>query len=117
MTPETITDEDIELERLIEQRLGPVALPLGERRLSRPRQVGRSARIPGRRPSRTRRIGGGSGGLRIRRSFLDRRGFVIPEDVKSVLPWLARHRLNAVSGYSESPDEQIAEMLRQLPIP
>ena len=50
-------------------------------------------------------------------AFLDRRDFVIPEDVKSVLPWLARHRLNAVSGYSESPDEQIAEMLNQLPIP
>lgn len=50
-------------------------------------------------------------------AFLDRRDFVTPEDVKAVFPWLARHRLNATSGYSESPDAQIAEMLIQLPIP
>jgi MoxR-like ATPase len=50
-------------------------------------------------------------------AFLDRRDFVTPEDVKAVFRWLARHRLNATSGYSQAPDEQIAEMLNQLPIP
>lgn len=50
-------------------------------------------------------------------AFLDHRDYVTPEDVKAVFPGLARHRLNAVSGFNESPDEQIAEMLNQLPIP
>jgi MoxR-like ATPase len=50
-------------------------------------------------------------------AFLDRRDFVTPEDVKAVFRWLARHRLNATSGYSQAPDEQIAEMVNQLPIP
>lgn len=50
-------------------------------------------------------------------AFLDLRSFVTPEDVKRVFPGLARHRLNATSGFSQAPDEQIAEMLAQLPIP
>lgn len=51
-------------------------------------------------------------------AFLDNRGYVIPEDVKHIFPWLARHRLNASSGFSGgASDDQIAEMLQQLPIP
>jgi len=50
-------------------------------------------------------------------AFLDDREFVTPEDVKMIFPSLARHRLNASSGFSQSPDEQIAELLQQLPIP
>ncbi|MSQ99214.1 MAG: MoxR family ATPase [Xanthomonadales bacterium] len=50
-------------------------------------------------------------------AFLDSREFVTPEDVKMIFPSLARHRLNASSGFSQSPDEQIAELLQQLPIP
>jgi MoxR-like ATPase len=51
-------------------------------------------------------------------AFMEGRGYVIPEDVKTILPWLARHRLNASSGFSGgASDEQIAEMLQQLPIP
>ncbi len=50
-------------------------------------------------------------------AFLDNRGFVLPEDVKSIFPWLARHRLNATSGFGAASDEQIAVMLDQLPIP
>jgi MoxR-like ATPase len=50
-------------------------------------------------------------------AFLDNRIFVTPEDVKMVFPALARHRLNATSGFSQAPDEQIADMLQQLPIP
>jgi MoxR-like ATPase len=50
-------------------------------------------------------------------AFLDNREFVTPEDVKVVFPALARHRLNAISGFSQAPDEQINEMLNQLPIP
>jgi len=50
-------------------------------------------------------------------AFLDNRNFVTPEDVKAVFPGLARHRLNASAGFSQAPDEQIAEMLQQLPIP
>ncbi len=50
-------------------------------------------------------------------AFLDSREFVTPEDVKMIFPSLARHRLNASSGFSQSADEQIAELLQQLPIP
>jgi len=50
-------------------------------------------------------------------AFLDGRDFVTPEDVKQVFPGLARHRLNAVSGFNLAPDEQISELLNQLPIP
>jgi MoxR-like ATPase len=50
-------------------------------------------------------------------AFLDGRDFVTPEDVKAVFRWLARHRLNTASGYGQAPDEQIAEMVNQLPIP
>ncbi|MGH8035816.1 MAG: AAA family ATPase, partial [Lysobacterales bacterium] len=57
--------------------------------------------------------------LRVSRAcaFMDGRDFVTPEDVKHTFPGLARHRLSATSGFNQAPDEQIAEMLNQLPIP
>jgi MoxR-like ATPase len=50
-------------------------------------------------------------------AFLGNRDFVTPEDVKTVFPALARHRLNPTSGFSQSPEEQINELLSQIPIP
>jgi MoxR-like ATPase len=50
-------------------------------------------------------------------AFLEHRSYVLPEDIKAIFPWLARHRLNATSGFSTVSDEQIEEMLDQLPIP
>jgi MoxR-like ATPase len=50
-------------------------------------------------------------------AYLDNRGFVMPEDVKAIFPGLARHRLNPSSGYAQSSDEQIVELLSQVPIP
>jgi MoxR-like ATPase len=50
-------------------------------------------------------------------AFLDNREYVTPEDVKTIFPSLARHRLKTSSGFSHTPDEQIAELLQQLPIP
>ncbi len=50
-------------------------------------------------------------------AFLENRDFVTPEDVKAVFPGLARHRLNPSSGFSHSPEEQIHDLLDQLPIP
>ena len=50
-------------------------------------------------------------------AFLESRAYVTPEDVKTIFPGLARHRLSAASGYSQSPDEQIEKLLEQLPIP
>ncbi len=50
-------------------------------------------------------------------AFMENRAYVIPEDIKSIFPWLARHRLNATSGFSTASDDQIAAMLLQLPIP
>lgn len=57
--------------------------------------------------------------LRLSRAyaFLDDRDYVIPEDVQAVFPGLARHRLIASAGFNATPDEQIAELLRQVPIP
>lgn len=50
-------------------------------------------------------------------AFLEDRDFVMPEDVKIIFPGLARHRLNPSSGFAQSADEQIAELLQQVPIP
>ena len=50
-------------------------------------------------------------------AFLENREFVTPEDVKTVFPGLARHRLNPTSGFSHSTEEQIHELLDQVPIP
>ena len=50
-------------------------------------------------------------------AFLGNRDFVTPEDVKTVFPALARHRLSPTSGFSQSPEEQISELLSQIPIP
>jgi len=50
-------------------------------------------------------------------AFLNSRDFVMPEDVKNIFPGLARHRLNPSSGFARSTDEQIAELLDQVPIP
>ena len=50
-------------------------------------------------------------------AFLDDRDFVAPEDVKAIFPGLARHRLSPSSGFSQSPDEQVEELLNQVPIP
>jgi MoxR-like ATPase len=50
-------------------------------------------------------------------AFLDERKFVQPEDVKAVFPNLSRHRLSPSSGFSQSADDQINELLEQIPIP
>jgi len=50
-------------------------------------------------------------------AFLEDRDYVMPEDVKIIFPGLARHRLNPSSGFSESAEEQIHELLQQVPIP
>ncbi|RPH96929.1 MAG: MoxR family ATPase [Lysobacterales bacterium] len=50
-------------------------------------------------------------------AFLENRDFVTPEDVKTIFPGLARHRLNPSSGFSQSPEEQVRELLDQVPIP
>jgi len=50
-------------------------------------------------------------------AFLDGREYVAPEDVKTIFPALARHRLSPSSGFSQTPEEQIIELLDQVPIP
>lgn len=50
-------------------------------------------------------------------AFLEHRDFVTPDDVKVIFPALARHRLSPSSGFSQSPQEQIQELLDQVPIP
>jgi len=50
-------------------------------------------------------------------AFLENRDYVTPEDIKIIFPGLARHRLSPTSGFSQSPDEQIGELLDQVPIP
>ena len=50
-------------------------------------------------------------------AYLENRDYVMPEDVKTVFPGLARHRLSPTSGFSQSPEERIGELLEQVPIP
>ena len=50
-------------------------------------------------------------------AFLDGRDFVAPEDVKTIFPGLARHRLTASTGFGQAPEEQIRELLDQVPVP
>jgi MoxR-like ATPase len=50
-------------------------------------------------------------------AFMEGRDFVAPEDVKTIFPGLARHRLNPSSGYSQVPEEQVQALLEQVPIP
>jgi MoxR-like ATPase len=50
-------------------------------------------------------------------AYLENRDFVTPEDVKTIFPSLARHRLNPSSGFSHSAEEQVLELLDQVPIP
>ena len=50
-------------------------------------------------------------------AYLESRDYVTPEDVKTIFPSLARHRLNPSSGFAQSADEQIAELLDQVSIP
>ncbi|MBT8059939.1 MAG: AAA family ATPase [Gammaproteobacteria bacterium] len=50
-------------------------------------------------------------------AYMEDRDHVTPEDVKTIFPSLARHRLAPTSGFSQSPEEQIGELLDQVPIP
>ena len=49
-------------------------------------------------------------------AFLESRDFVAPEDVKAIFPALTRHRLSP-SGFSQDPENQVKELLDQVPIP
>jgi MoxR-like ATPase len=50
-------------------------------------------------------------------AFLEKRDYVMPEDVKAIFPGLARHRLNPSSGFSQTSEEQLHKLLEQVPIP
>lgn len=50
-------------------------------------------------------------------AFISGRDFVIPEDVKTIFAALARHRVNLPQAVDTSVDEQVASMLRQVPVP
>jgi MoxR-like ATPase len=57
--------------------------------------------------------------LRCARSyaFVCGRDFVTPEDVKTIFPPLARHRMTVPHGMEVTVEDQIADMLRQVEIP
>ena len=57
--------------------------------------------------------------LRCARSyaFVSGRDFVTPEDVKTIFPALARHRMTVPQGMEVTVEDQIADMLRQVEIP
>ena len=50
-------------------------------------------------------------------ALLEDRDHVTPEDIQTIFPALARHRLSPTSGFSQSPEEQIRELLQQVAIP
>ena len=50
-------------------------------------------------------------------SWLDGRQMVLPDDVQAVLPAVARHRLRSVQGSAMARAEDIANLIRSVPIP
>jgi len=50
-------------------------------------------------------------------AFLEGRDFAIPEDVKTIFPSLARHRMSVPHGMETSVREQISDLLNQVAIP
>jgi len=50
-------------------------------------------------------------------AFIDGRDFVIPEDIKTIFPWLARHRMTVSRGLEITVEDQIEAILRQVEIP
>jgi len=50
-------------------------------------------------------------------AYLEGRDFVIPDDVKTVFPALARHRMTVPHGMEHSVEEQISGLLNQVAIP
>jgi len=50
-------------------------------------------------------------------AFLEGRDFAIPEDVKSIFPGLARHRMTVPHGMEMSVGEQISDLLNLVTIP
>ena len=50
-------------------------------------------------------------------AFIDGRDFTAPEDVKTVFPSLARHRLEVSHGIEAPVTQQISDLLDQVPVP
>ena len=50
-------------------------------------------------------------------AFLEGRDFAIPEDVKTIFPSLARHRMSVPHGMETSVKEQISNLLNQVAVP
>jgi MoxR-like ATPase len=50
-------------------------------------------------------------------AFLDGRDFVAPEDIKTVFPCLARHRMTVSHGLEASVEDQVSELLAQVAVP
>jgi len=50
-------------------------------------------------------------------AFIAGRDFVMPEDIKAIFPWLARHRMTVSRGLEMTVEDQIDAMLRQVEIP
>jgi MoxR-like ATPase len=50
-------------------------------------------------------------------AFLHGRDYAVPEDVQSVLPWVAGHRLRSREDYREIPKDRLHSLLMSVPIP
>lgn len=50
-------------------------------------------------------------------AFLHQRAFCLPEDVQAVFPWVSSHRLQKARDLSGFTPEEMAEILREIPIP
>lgn len=57
--------------------------------------------------------------LRAARSwaFINGRGYVLPEDVQKLLPYVVGHRLRQLDGQGEVPKDALMEMLLTVPVP
>lgn len=50
-------------------------------------------------------------------ALLNNRGFVLPEDVQMVLPYIARHRLRKADTHEELPTRELSEIFQSVAVP
>lgn len=50
-------------------------------------------------------------------AFIEGRDFLAPEDIKTVFPGLARHRMTVSHGMETSVEDQVSGLLQTVPVP
>ena len=50
-------------------------------------------------------------------AFIEQRTYVLPEDVRKVLPWVAGHRLRSTRDYRPVPTDELEDIFSKVPVP